>query len=354
MPTVIVAGLGPAGSDLVPPRTRDLAAERRCFLRTRHHPAADVFPDADDFDALYDTAEDLGAVYVGIVDHLVAVACTEGTVVYLVPGSPLVAEHTVVLLREHAEVEVLLEPAMSFLDLAWARLGVDPLAVGVSLVDGHRFEEEVEGRDGPLLVGQCDDRFVLSDIKLAVDADEPPPVTVLQRLGLPDEACFDVEWHELDRSFEPDHLTSIWIPWLPARPGGALAALHRVVVRLRAECPWDRDQTHQSLAKYAVEEATEVGEAIAALDAVDPTDDQVADLVSELGDLLFQVMIHAAIGEESGDFTFVDVARAITEKMVRRHPHVFDRPDGAPELTMAELSERWEQIKAAERAERHR
>lgn len=360
MATIIVAGLGPADAGLIPTRTFELVGSHPAWLRTRRHPAADAFPEVPSFDDLYETADDIDEVYRCVVDRLVEAAASEGTVVYLVPGSPLVAERTVELLRSLDTVRVEIVPAVSFLDLAWARLGVDPLAQGVSIVDGHRFEAETAGRTGPMLVGQCDDRFVLSDIKLSLDdpsaGEEPelPVVTVLQRLGLRDEACHEVAWADLDRSFEPDHLTSIWIPWLPRRPADALSELHAVVARLRAECPWDRDQTHSTLAKYAIEEAREVAEAIGALDELDPTRRSLDDLVGELGDLLFQVMLHAAIGEESGDFTFVDVAEAITTKMIRRHPHVFDRAEGDEPLSMAELGERWELIKAEERAARDR
>ena len=86
------------------------------------------------------------------------------------PGSPLVAERTVSLLRARAaagDVELVVEPALSYLDLAWQALGIDPLAAGVRLVDGHRFAVEAAGERGPLLVAQCDQRHVLSDIKLA-------------------------------------------------------------------------------------------------------------------------------------------------------------------------------------------
>ena len=98
-----------------------------------------------------------------------AEAGAQGRVAYAVPGSPLVAERTVELLRGDDRVTVTIEPALSFLDLAWARLGVDPLAAGVRLVDGQRFAVEAAGATGPLLVGQCDSLDVLSAIKLAVE-----------------------------------------------------------------------------------------------------------------------------------------------------------------------------------------
>jgi len=349
--TVIVAGLGPADVDLIPPRTTSVARDHPTFLRTRRHPAAVAFGDASSFDEVYRDADTIDEVYETIVERLVASAA-DRTTVYLVPGSPLVAERTVELLRSDERVDLVVEPAMSFVDVAWARLGVDPFADGVALVDGHRFDTEIDGVRGPVLVGQCDDRFVLSDIKLAIDAENPPTVTVLQRLGLPDEAVFEVEWTELDRAFVPDHLTSLWIPRLPDGPSAALGRLHQVVGRLRAECPWDRGQSHHSLVPFVLEEADEVAEAIAALDPLDPTAPAIDDFVSELGDLLFQVMLHSAIGEESGDFGFVAVADAITSKMIRRHPHVFERSPGEPLPTMEELSAQWREIKQQERAER--
>ena len=106
-----------------------------------------------------------------------------GEVLYAVPGSPLVAERTVELLRADGRVEVEVVPGLSFLDLAWARLAIDPLAAGVRLVDGHRFAEEAAGQAGPFLVAQCDSRLVLSTSSwLSTTALTSP---VLQHLGCP-------------------------------------------------------------------------------------------------------------------------------------------------------------------------
>jgi XTP/dITP diphosphohydrolase len=114
--------------------------------------------------------------------------------------------------------------------------------------------------------------------------------------------------------------------------------------RLRRECPWKREQTHRSLARYLQEETAENVEAI---DAGDP-----AHLCEELGDLLLQVYFHAVIAEESGAFSLDDVARGISDKMHRRNPHVFG-PDGGPtELTAAEVDAQWQEIKAEERLDR--
>src|SRR5213079_217596 len=123
------------------------------------------------------------------------------------PGSPLVGERSVELLMTDGRVDVELVAGLSFLDLAWARLRVDPLAAGARLVDGQRFAVQAAGAAGPLLVGQCDSLDVLSAIKLAVEDPPREPVVVLQRLGLPDESVTEVAWADLDRTVRPDHLT---------------------------------------------------------------------------------------------------------------------------------------------------
>ena len=342
MGRVTVVGLGPAGPDLVTAGT--LAAVERVptrFLRTARHPSAPVVPDATTFDGLYDAADSFDDVYGGIVDALVDAASSRGEVLYAVPGSPRVAERSVDLLCADGRVVVDVLPALSFLDLAWVRLGIDPFNAGVRVVDGRRFGVEAAGERGPLLVGQCDNRHVLSDIKLAVDDPPSEPVVLLQRLGSPDEVVTEVAWADLDRVVDPDHLTSLWIPSLAAPVAGELARFAELVRTLRERCPWDREQTHQTLTRHLLEETYEVLEAIEALGSAG-----FAHLEEELGDLLFQVVFHATLAAEAGEFTLADVARGIHDKLVSRHPHVFGGAEaGSPE----ELVQSWEQLKRAEK-----
>jgi tetrapyrrole methylase family protein/MazG family protein len=362
-PQVVVAGLGPGPDDLVTAGTLDAIAahppERR-FLRTARHPSAHLAgPGVTSFDEHYDRAATFEEVYRRIVDDLVAAALRipgapcGGTgagarsVLYLVPGSPAVLERSVDLLRADPRVSTTVLGAMSFVDLAWVRLGVDPLDDGVRLVDAHRFAERAAGERGPLLVAHCHNRRVLSDVKLAFEGATPPSAVVLARLGLPDEAVFDVPWDDLDRSFAPDHLTSLWIPEVAAPVGAELVRFAEVVARLRRECPWDREQTHASLRRYLLEESYEVLEAIDHLEAAQADDGAVADaegaLVEELGDLLFQVYFHAAIGAERGTFTLADVAAGIADKLVSRHPHVFAGADADESMAA------WDEMKRAEK-----
>jgi len=222
---------------------------------------------------------------------------------------------------------------------------------GATLVDARDFQPV----GGPMLIAQCDTTLVLSDVKLALleVLDPAAPVTVLQRLGLPDEYVRTVPLAELDRIVAPDHLTALFVP-----DGGAgsaareLARLLGLAERLRRPggCPWDAEQSHHSLTRYLLEEAYEVVEAVedlppgAPAGAVPP--ESYAALEDELGDLLYQVIFHTVLAQEAGAFTMADVARGIHDKLVRRHPHVFG--DVAADTT-ADVMRNWEQIKKDEK-----
>jgi tetrapyrrole methylase family protein/MazG family protein len=374
-PRIDVVGLGPAGPELITTEALALMdGSSALFLRTRRHPATVRVPEAVSFDHHYEVADTFDAVYRSIVEDLVAAAHEHGAVVYAVPGSPSVAEATVDLLRHHASViggavVVAVHPSVSFLDLAFDRLGVDPVTAGVRLVDGETFAVDAAGERGPLLVAQCWSQAVLSDIKLSAETAPLGPVTFLHHLGLHDEKVVQVEWNALDRSLVPDHLTSLWIPHLAAPVAGELVHLDELVHTLRARCPWDRRQTHGSLARHLLEESYEVLEAIDALAAVDLAagalaagdaaepdtgthvdasveEQAVAHLEEELGDLLFQVYFHATLAAEAGRFTLADVARGVHDKLVDRHPHVFgDVTADTPE----EVATNWEARKLVEK-----
>lgn len=129
-------------------------------------------------------------------------------------------------------------------------------------------------------------------------------------------------------------------------PQGGMDRLLEIMRRLRdpeTGCPWDIEQTFETIAPYTIEEAYEVA------DAIDRGD--MVDLKGELGDLLLQTVYHTAIGEEAGVFTFHEVADAISDKMVARHPHVFG--DESRDKSAEQQTRDWETVKAAERAARN-
>ena len=362
MATVVVVGLGPADPRLLTEAAKDAIAripERYRYLRTSRHPAAGAVPGAHSFDEVYERAASLEEVYAEIVDGLVEAAAAAagggssvggdgGEVLYAVPGSPLVAERSVELLLADERVDVEVVPGLSFLELAWTALGVDPVATGVRVVDGRRFAVEAAGERGPLLVAQCDAKDVLSDIKLSAGEHHPEEVLVLQHLGLPDQTIRTVAWDDLDREVEADHLTSLYLPVGSPPIAAEVARFAELVRTLRERRPWDREQTHRTLTRHLLEETYEVLEAIENLDEPGGARylESAAHLEEELGDLLFQVVFHATLAAEEGSFTLADVADGIHDKLVHRHPHVFGTVEAE---TAAQVVRNWEQIKREEK-----
>ena len=302
-------------------------------------------PEATTFDDVYESAERFEDVYATIADVVAAAAIEHGEVLYAVPGSPLVLERTVRTLRADERVRCVVLPAMSFLDLAWSRLGIDPVESAVTLIDGHEFATAAAGVAGAMLIAHTHADWVLSDIKLAAEeATGDEPVVVLQGLGTAEETITETTWSELDRAVTPDHLTCVYVPALAVPVGAGYLRFHQLARTLRERCPWDRDQTHASLVPFLVEETFELVDALEALDPDDPATEEA--LIEELGDVLFQVEFHATIAEQAGRFSIADVTGGIHDKLVRRHPHVF----GTVEAEDADAVKRnWDDIKREEK-----
>ena len=138
-------------------------------------------------------------------------------------------------------------------------------------------------------------------------------------------------------------LQTLRVPSRPGAPGTQddFERLARTIWRLRQQdgCPWDREQTHESIRKNMIEEAYETAEAI--------DEGNSAHLCEELGDVLMQVLLHAQIADDAGEFTLADVCRGLNEKLVRRHPHVFN--DKTQADSADEVLDIWENVKSDER-----
>jgi len=351
LPRVVIVGLGPGADEFVTTQTRDaIARVPHRFLRTARHPSAVLVQDAVALDHLYESSATFTEVYRHITDTVVAAALEHGEVLYAVPGSPLVLERTVRHLRDDPRVACEILPAMSFLDVAYAALGIDPVEAGVRLIDGHEFATAAAGFEGPLLIAHTHANWVLSDIKLAVDdagemSNDDVDVIVLQRLGTAEQAIIHTTWARMDTAVEADHLTCIYVPRLATPVAAHYARFHALARTLREQCPWDIEQTHETLLPYLLEETYEVVDALQALDADDPASEEA--LIEELGDLLYQIEFHATIAEQQGRFTMADVTQGIHDKLVRRHPHVFGDVDAT---STGEVLRNWETIKRDEKA----
>lgn len=341
---ITITGLGPGTLDRVPKPVRDLLLEDRqtVIVRTSRHPAAAELADLREVvfcDDLYESSEVFDDVYTAIAERVIA-ASAHGPVIYAVPGSPLMGEFAVRKIAELADgVEII--PSESFVDAVLREVGYDPLDRGLQILNGHDLPDPLV-LDKPTIIGHLDRAEILADTLAAVGRVAPAEteLTVLFGVGGPDARVIAGPGEELPTDLA-GFRTSLFVD---ADPGGLIGAVD-VMRRLREECPWDQDQTHQSLVKNLVEEVYELIEAIARLPE-DETDWVAYTAVEEeLGDVLLQVLFHEAIARQTGAFDIDGAAEVLRQKLVRRHPHVFGDTEVAD---AAEVKRNWDRIKEEE------
>jgi tetrapyrrole methylase family protein/MazG family protein len=343
---ITIIGLGPGALDRVPSPMISLLLDpvRTVVVRTLHHPAAAELAarrEVTSCDDLYETAERFDDVYTAIVDRVVSLA-VDGPVIYAVPGSPMIGEFAVRrLLASGVEVEVV--PGESFVDVILAEIGYDPLDRGLQILNGHALPDPLI-LDKPTIVGHLDTPETMADVLAEMDKVLPPDttVTVMANLGAADASVSAGPIREIPLGVA-GFRTSLFVD---AEPGGLVGGV-RVMRRLRDECPWDMEQTHESLVKNLVEEMYELIEAIARLSPQGDDPDWVgySAVEDELGDVLLQVLFHEAIARQAGAFDIDGIAEVMRQKLVRRHPHVFD------DVVVGDADEvkrNWDRIKAGE------
>jgi tetrapyrrole methylase family protein / MazG family protein len=319
-----VIGLGAGELDQMPLGVyKCLTGAEHVFLRTKEHPViADLVAEGmtyTSFDSVYEEHDQFEEVYGAIVRTLLDES-KDKDIIYAVPGHPLVAERTVQLLIEK-KAEIDIQGGQSFLDPLFTSLKMDPIE-GFQFVDATSFVKEELQLRHHLIFCQVYDNFIASEVKLALMDRLLPDdydVYIVTAAGTSFEEVKKVPLYMLDHEASLNNLTSVYIP--PVKDEALLyqefATLRHIIATLRGPngCPWDKEQTNESLKKYLIEEAYEL------LDAIDEEDDE--HIVEELGDVLLQVMLHAQIGEDEGWFSIDEVIQVLSEKMIRRHPHVF-------------------------------
>lgn len=347
--TITIVGLGPGNpAHLTREAWEVLSAASEVHLRTARHPTTAGLPagvTVHSFDDIYETEPEFGAVYARIAERVLALGRRPAGVIYGVPGHPSVAEATVGLIQAQAAeagLPVRLVPGLSFVEVTLTALGVDALpnlqlADALDLAARHHPSFQP---DAPALIAQLYAASVAGDVKLTLMNQYPDDhrVALVHAVGTPEERVEWVPLYEVDRSPNIAHLTTLYVPPLPAASG--LEALQETVAHLRAPegCPWDKEQTHQTLRTTLLEETHEVLEAI---DAEDPD-----AMREEFGDLLLQVVLQAQIAIEDGEFSLAQVIAGLNAKLIRRHPHVF----GDVKVSgVGQVLENWEKIKADER-----
>jgi tetrapyrrole methylase family protein/MazG family protein len=355
MGTITIVGLGPGDPRyLTQEACAVLEAASEVWLRTKHHPTVAGLPPhlaLHSFDSLYEEAEDFPQVYDAIAGQVLQLGERPEGVLYAVPGHPLVGEATVkqVLSRsEEAGLAVRVVEGLSFVEPTLAALRVDALS-GLQIYDAVELAARHHpplSPDLPALVGQLYSRALATDVKLTLMNQYPDDhgVMLVHAAGTPERRVVRLLLYELDRQDDGGrwgrlaHLTTLYVPPLPGV--SSFEGLQDTVAHLRAPdgCPWDREQTHESLRAGLLEEAYEV---LAAIDAGD-----VQALREELGDLLLQVLLQAQIATEEGEFKMGQVIAGVDAKLKHRHPHVW----GTRSVTgTEEVLQRWEELKREEK-----
>lgn len=350
--TITIVGLGAGDLNQLPYGVyRILTQSEHLFLRTKEHPVISELGDQlhfESFDTIYEQHDDFDHVYTAIVDTLLTKA-NEMNIIYAVPGHPLVAEKTVQLLLKKGRKKgytIKIEGGQSFLDSTFQALEIDPVE-GFQLVDAFDLRKEMLQLKGHVIITQVYDQMIASEVKLTLMEQLPDhyKIKIVTAAGSSLQELKEIELYELDRETTINNLTSVYIP--PVTDETTLyhqfSSFRHIIAELRGPngCPWDKEQTHQSLKKYLIEECYEL------LEAIDK--DNIDHIIEELGDVLLQVVLHAQIGEDEGMFSIDDVIKGVAEKMVRRHPHVFGQQSVADS---EEVLANWEEIKKKEKGTR--
>lgn len=344
-----VIGLGPGSKEALTMGAVDVLKEgSKVYLRTYKHPNIEYIKslgvEFETYDEKYDTLDSFDQVYNAIVEDLIEKHENYKNIVYAVPGHPLVAEKSVNILIKHCEeksipMEIL--PAVSFVDAMMEALKVDPVE-GIKIIDAFDIRNQVLDKRIGTIITQVYDKFIASEVKLALSDyyRDDMDIYFVRAAGVKGlESVRKIPLYELDRQEDIDYLTSVYIP----KNLDNIRDFHdliEIMDTLRGEegCPWDREQTHETLRRYLIEECYEV------IEAIDEQDDD--KLIEELGDVLLQVVFHARIGKEEGYFDIYDITEGICNKMIERHPHIFG--DVIADTSEQVLSN-WEDIKKKEK-----
>lgn len=344
MGKITVVGLGNYGLDELPFGIyRFLNKVDKVYVRTLAHPVVEDLEDVEwiSFDEVYEKHDRFSEVYAEIVQTLKEKAMDDD-IVYAVPGHPMVAESTTELLLQDETLDIEVLGGKSFIDDLFQAVSFDPNN-GFQMLDGTMMTSEAINIRNALIITQVYDQMIAGDVKVTLMEKYPDDHKVAIVTGARGQGS-TVTWcplYEMDHDFELSNLTSLFVPRLNQEHyTGDFEYLTSIMDRLVADdgCPFDKVQTHSSLKRYLLEETYELFEAI--------DNDDIDHMIEELGDILLQVVFHGAIGKKSMMFDTREIVQAISEKMIRRHPHIFG--EGVEVNSVEELNQVWKNAKQAE------
>lgn len=350
MSGITILGVGPGETEYLTQEAWNVLQDcTELIVRTRRHPfiqSLSIHLQVNSFDNLFDEGASMDGIFTEIVESVLKLGKRQQGIVYAVPGHPYVAEATVAEIVHRAQLEglpVRVINGLSLLEPVLTALGIPPLPqlTVIDALEAARHYAPVFPPHTPVLLLQLVSSRMAARIKamLRVLYPDDHPVCLVHAPGTEDEIIEKLILSQIDCSQKFRASTALYIPTLGS--GTSFEEFLDVVAQLRSPdgCPWDREQTHQSLRATLLEETYEV------LETLD--DQDISGLQEELGDLLLQVYLHAQIAMESDQFTMADVLNGIYSKIIRRHPHVFARQEVDD---IAGVLKSWERIKAEERA----
>ena len=344
-----IMGLGPGAYEaLTIGALKELKNNKNIYFRTEKHPTVDFLKDEgikfESYDHAYEKYDSFDDVYKYIAEDLITKVKDDEDLIYAVPGHPLVAEKSVINLIElckenNIQYEVL--PAVSFVDAMMEALQVDPIE-GVKIIDAFDMKNQILDKRVGTIITQVYNKFIASEVKLRLleGYEDDTEIIFVRAAGVEGlESIRKIPLYELDWQEDIDYLTSIYIPKDLGNKKDFQDLLDIIeTLRNPGGCPWDREQTHESLKSALLEECYEV------IDAIENEDEDA--LIEELGDVLLQVVFHASIGKEDGYFDIMDVIGGISNKMINRHPHVFGNEEAN---TSEQVLVNWDEIKKEEK-----
>ena len=336
-----IMGLGPGAYEaLTIGALKELKNNKNIYFRTEKHPTLDFLKDEgikfESYDHAYEKYDSFDDVYKYIAEDLITKIKDDEDLIYAVPGHPLVAEKSVINLIElckenNIQYEVL--PAVSFVDAMMEALQVDPIE-GVKIIDAFDMKNQILDKRVGTIITQVYNNFIASEVKLRLleGYEDDTEIIFVRAAGVEGlESIRKIPLYELDWQEDIDYLTSIYIPKDLGNKKDFQDLLDIIeTLRNPGGCPWDREQTHESLKSALLEECYEV------IDAIENEDEDA--LIEELGDVLLQVVFHASIGKEDGYFDIMDIIGGISNKIINMPNYFSDYNTTVNFITQEELN----------------
>lgn len=344
-----IIGLGPGAPEaLTIGSVKALEECENIYFRTEKHPTVDYLKDKikdfKTYDHYYEESESFDEVYDSIARDIISKYSECNEIVYAVPGHPLVAEKSVsnlIKLCDEKGIKYSIIPAVSFIDAMMDVLKIDPIE-GLKVIDAFDMKNQILDKRIGTIITQVYNPLIASEVKLKLLEyyNDETEIYYVRAAGIiKEESIRKIPIYELDMQEDIDYLTSIYIP-KDIDNKKDFNDLVKIIEVLRGEngCPWDIEQTHQSIKNEILEEAYEVVDSI--------NNDDIDGMIEELGDVLLHVVFHASIGNDDGYFNIYDIIQSICNKMIYRHPHVFGRDKLS---NSKEVIDSWDDIKKNEK-----